>query len=181
MFLRSGKLGRVHEPILNPSFISYNVSRAYGLKWAVEFDVLGPDGQRVGADKVKGEVKEGGIVVRGCVEGVREGLLLGQGQGDGAREVGVGEMGLVDYEELMSGRVRDDDDEDEGDLDEGGSGSGGEKGGEGRRGDKEKKGLWRRSHDGKRREKEEYAAEDRARARAEEALQGGEQLPRYEA
>jgi hypothetical protein len=174
-------LGRVYEGILNPSFKSYNVARSFGLKWVVGFDVLSPGGERVvGSEKLKGEVKVGGVRVRGCPDGVREGVIR---EGEG---VGVGELGEVDWEGLQ-GRDGDSGEEEE-DGFEGVSGGGSKEkvglldaGDDGKGEKKGRRGLWRRSHDGdKKKGKEEYVEEDRVRARTEEGM-SDEQLPKYEA
>ncbi|ETN43691.1 uncharacterized protein HMPREF1541_02850 [Cyphellophora europaea CBS 101466] len=168
LHLTSAKLGRLHEPILNPTFTTYNVARQFGLRWSIELEIVTP--QKTFTEKLRGEVPRGGVTVRGIPDSLRTQVVANV---DGAGD-------LVDYEELEQGirHPRDDDDEDD------------DEGSEGRGVDEKKglKGLLRRPHDGGRvkkekgkdKEKEEYAREDRVRAEGQDGG-GGEQLPKYEA
>lgn len=186
--LISAKLGYVHEPIVNPTFKTYNIAREYGLKYSIEIEIVTP--QKTFTEKIKGEVPRGGVTVRGIPDSLRAQAMIDTG------------MTALDYSaaaanddevNLADGRYDDDDDEDADEVAEGDS-SGRHGGAAEKRG---LKGLLRRSHGGprssKKAGKEQEAREDRQRAGAEGEQQhhpntpgappgsGEEQLPKYEA
>ena len=116
--LRSAKLGHIIEPLLIPTFSTYNIMRSFGLKYSIDLEVLGTGtvgrGEKV---KIKGEAPKGGITVIGVADSVREQLARTEGAADGG-PMGMG--GLPGYDALedsdldeLAGRVDDDDAENE--------------------------------------------------------------------
>lgn len=79
----------MHEPILIPTFKTYNIGRVFGLKYVVELEIVDEgSGKVVQKEKVKGEVGKGGVVVVGIAECIRrklakEGGELGEGEVEG--------------------------------------------------------------------------------------------------
>lgn len=72
--LRSAKLGRIQEPLLVPSFTTYNIARVFGLKYLIEIEILGTGK----TEKIKGEVPKGGVTVIAAPDSVRDGLTITQ-------------------------------------------------------------------------------------------------------
>ena len=93
--LTSAKIGKVHEPILHPSFKTYNIGRCFGLKWVIELEITCQG--KVQKAKIKGEVPKGGVRVVGIADEVRESLNEG---GDGAMDVEA--MDAEDLDEVPS-------------------------------------------------------------------------------
>jgi hypothetical protein len=108
--LTSAKLGHISEPLLIPSFSTYNINRRFGLKWCIELEILGTGK----TERVKGEVGKGGVCVVGAPDGVREGGGADTG-GGGGRLPGYEDVdhdNEIDLEGLGMGGLVDEDDED---------------------------------------------------------------------
>ena len=73
--LTSAKIGKIHEPILLPSFLTYNIGRRFGLKWVIELEITCQG--KVQKEKIKGEVPKGGVRVVGIADEARESLNEG--------------------------------------------------------------------------------------------------------
>lgn len=183
---------RLHEPLLVPTFKTYNIARDFGLKWTIELEII--TSKKVFSEKLKGEVPRGGITVRGVPDALRyEAYAAARMAGNGIGTMDGGDDD-VDWENLERDGGEDEDEDDENqDSRQQGVATAGNVGVA-----TEKKGLrslFRRSHDGgvgvgggtsKNKEKEEYAREERMKREAEERERGGgggggEELPRYEA
>ena len=162
--LTSAKIGRYTESILLPTFKTYNLAREYGMKWTIDLEIITP--QKTFREKIKGEVKRPGITVRGAPDSVVREHMMTHTTLDGT----------IDSDTLETEHPPDDDDEEDKDV----SGDEDTPEEEEKRG---MRGLWRRSHDGGRakKEKEEYAREDRRRAHDGASPGRKEQLPKYEA
>jgi hypothetical protein len=70
-------LGKVLEPLLAPSFATYNICREYGVKYSIDIEVVGTGK----GEKIKGEIERGGITVLGCSDEVRD-RITGQTRQD---------------------------------------------------------------------------------------------------
>ena len=71
--LQSAKLGRIKEPLLVPSFATYNITRVFGLKYIIELEILGTGK----TEKIKGEVPKGNITVVAAPDDVRDKMTAG--------------------------------------------------------------------------------------------------------
>jgi hypothetical protein len=73
--ITSAKVGRYYEPILNPTFTSYNISRWYGLKWEIKLEVF--TSQKLFREKIKGKTEIGEVTVRAIPDAIRAEYLNG--------------------------------------------------------------------------------------------------------